>query len=501
MKYKSTTRKWIVNNLLIIVALLIFAEILIIFSVRNYYYQYARNSLTSSASVINSLLVQYSTDSTKNMSTEIKNIVQNYSQKDSVELMAIDHNGFVQITSSGFPVKEGIQMPDYEEALIQNSGSSTYEGKSSLGEKIMATTILLPTTNKDYSALRFVVSMKNTDRIILQITLAITLICILMIALISTSGLYFVKSIVIPVREIGNVAEKIASGDLKARIVRNSDDEIGRLCETVNHMADELENTEKVKYEFISSISHELRTPLTAIKGWSETILASGNDDYQIVQKGMQVIDGETERLTVMVEELLDFSRIQTGYFKLNRTKLDILAELGEAVLEYGEQARSEGKTIRYDEPEMLPPIYGDKNRLRQVFINIIDNALKYSEDGAIINIKAEATDEWVVISIMDTGCGINEKDLPHITEKFYKANHTKRGSGIGLAVAREIIENHGGNVIIESEEEVGTLVTIKLPIYSQTEKNQTGDLSLAQELILTEDNAINRIERSEDNE
>jgi signal transduction histidine kinase len=229
-------------------------------------------------------------------------------------------------------------------------------------------------------------------------------------------------------------------------------------------MADELTAAENMKNEFISSVSHELRTPLTAIRGWAETI----NDmpyDKETMQKGMHVILNETDRLSGMVEELLDFSRIQSGRFTLIQEKLDIVAELSDAVLIFTERAKQEDKKLFYEEPPEIAVIVGDRNRLRQVFINVIDNALKYSDAGDTVTVDATQDGELFTIRIADTGCGISKQDLPRVKEKFFKANNTRRGSGIGLAVANEIVSMLGGYMDIESELDVGTCVTIRLPL------------------------------------
>ena len=167
-----------------------------------------------------------------------------------------------------------------------------------------------------------------------------------------------------------------------------------------------------------------------------------------------------------MVEELLDFSRMQSGHFSLQMDTMDILAELGDAVLIYMERAKKDDIRVTYDEPEMLPFVYGDKNRIRQVFINIIDNAIKYSDPGGLVEITAEAVDDGksVRVTVRDHGCGIKKSDLDKVKIKFYKPNHTRRGSGIGLAVADELIKLHHGALDIDSEEGVGTTVTITLP-------------------------------------
>ena len=254
-------------------------------------------------------------------------------------------------------------------------------------------------------------------------------------------------------------------GDFSVRITKKNDDEIGELCDIVNHMASELELSEQMKNDFISSVSHELRTPLTAIKGWAETV-GSMPDDSETIAKGMRVITSESERLSRMVEDLLDFSRMQNGKFSLNKNTMDILAELGDAVLIYTEKARNEGIDIIYDEPDMLPFVYGDRNRLRQVFVNIIDNAIKYSDKGGVVSVQATMSDpRHIEVDVSDTGCGISPQDLPKVKTKFYKANHTRRGSGIGLAVADEIVTLHGGKLEIFSEQGVGTTVTITLPV------------------------------------
>jgi signal transduction histidine kinase len=186
--------------------------------------------------------------------------------------------------------------------------------------------------------------------------------------------------------------------------------------------------------------------------------------DAETMQKGMHVIVNETERLSRMVEELLDFSRMQSGRLTLQPAPMDILAELGDAVLIYTEKAKREHIHLIYKEPEMLPFVYGDKNRIRQVFINVIDNALKYSNPNGIVTVSAEAIGNLIQVRISDNGVGISATDLPKVKTKFFKANHTRRGSGIGLAVADEIITMHKGRLEIHSELGAGTTVIIWLP-------------------------------------
>lgn len=461
----TITRRWLVNNLGVISAMLFAVVIGGILFVRSYYYSAARQYLTSRMNMVSSILQRSYNDPSTSFSSEIRSVAVNWSEKDKTEIMVVGNRENIALTSSGFIPSEDLdEMADYAQA-VSNGANGYYTGRISTGEHIMAVCVLLPDNDSGYSAIRLVSSLEAVDRHIAAIAVILAVICLAVLLMMILSGSYFVRSIVIPVRQIGSTARRYAMGDFSVRITKKNDDEIGELCDIVNHMASELALAESMKNEFISSVSHELRTPLTAIKGWAETI-GSMPEDAETVAKGMRVISSESDRLSRMVEELLDFSRMQNGRFTLEKKTMDILAELGDAVLIYAEKARSEGIEIIYDEPDMLPFVYGDKNRIRQVFINVIDNAIKYSDKGGTVTVRALMADaDNIEIDIADTGCGISQQDLPKVKTKFYKANHTRRGSGIGLAVADEIIAMHGGSLDIYSEQGKGTTVTIKLPI------------------------------------
>lgn len=463
MAKKSITKRWIFNNLGVIVLALIVIELIVIYAVQSYYYNSAKQYLVSKINAVASVLSIHSQDSAANFSAEMRNMLETFNEKDKIELMAINSKGRVVLTSSGFSPDDDSAMPDYEEAM--ESGEGSYIGRLKGGEKILAVSVELSSFNSEYSSVRMVTSLAEIDNAIQGYILFITAACISIIFVIVVTGLYFAGSIVKPIGQISNITRKFAMGDFSVRLENNSDDEIGELCKAINHMADELSSAEAMKNEFISSVSHELRTPLTAIKGWAETLMVDGGESPETMKKGVGVIVNEAERLSQMVEELLDFSRMQNGHFTLQNANMDILAELGDAVLIYSDKARRDGISIIYDEPEMLPFVFGDKNRIRQVFINVIDNAVKYSSSGDTVTIRAYDKDGRIIVSVADTGCGIKESDLAKVKTKFYKANHTRRGSGIGLAVADEIIDMHGGTMDIASAGEgKGTTVTITLP-------------------------------------
>ena len=489
---KSITRFWLRNMLGIAATLLILIEILLIAVVRDYYYSSVKQFVTSKMNVVVSQITRNSDNVETNYNTEIRSIVENYSEKDKIEIMAISNDGTVDITSSGFSPDSDINLSDYELAKAAKNGTASQIFKLPTGERVIAVTSIISAKGSRYDALRMVSSMKNIDNQVLVIIIIMTTVVAGVLFLMFFSGKFFVRSIVYPTIQIAQVARKIAKGDFSQRVEKKKDDELGDLCDSINYMAEELANTESMKNEFISSISHELRTPLTAIKGWSETLTTI--DDRETFIKGMRVITSETERLSQMVEELLDFSRIQDNRLTLQMDTIDILAELTETILIYQERARALGITLNYYEPEMLPFVNGDKNRLRQVFINIVDNAIKYSDKGDTVSVEAYEQDGMICISISDTGMGISKEDLPKVKTKFFKANHTRRGSGIGLAVADEIITRHNGTLSLNSEEGVGTTVMITLPCIENTisENQDTVNVELISSDSINERDNIN---------
>lgn len=475
MAIKRITKRWLFNSFGVILIILLAIELAASAGIQSYYYNSVSSSIRSRATVMSSSLLRYSEDAASDYQAQVRNLVENFEDKEKMELMAIDSKGSVILTSSGFRPTGTIAMPDYNLALAQAQLTAAggglifgeYTGKLSTSENVIAITMISPVKDSEFAALRFVVSLTRVDKQIIQFILIITLLLVAILCFVGFSSSYFINSIVTPVGEIGVTAKKIAQGDFAARLNAKNDDEIGDLCDAINNMAGELSANEKMKNDFISSVSHELRTPLTAIKGWGETLVDT--TDKETIEKGMGVILKETDRLSSMVEELLDFSRMQSGRLTLIMDKIDIIAELGEAYLMFTQRAMREGMTILYEEPEYSIPVTGDKNRLRQVFINIIDNAIKYSDSDAVITISVKSDGAMVHISISDTGCGIKEEDVPMVKKKFYKGNSTRRGSGIGLAVADEIIQMHSGTLEISSEEGKGTTVVISLPIADKT--------------------------------
>ncbi|MBO5858483.1 MAG: HAMP domain-containing histidine kinase [Clostridia bacterium] len=468
MRFAGITKRWFLNIASVVVLILITVSFALLLSLRGYYYSVADMALDSySAEELSSSFALYGDAATDGFRNAGRNFVESFPDKDSMAVWIIDNSGNVMLSSSGFEIKGKVTMPDYEEAM-KGTNNAKWTGRLPSGEKIIAKTCVYNYPDGSHAgAVRFMISLEQIENQLVRLTITVSIVAIALFALLMISGSIFIRSIVNPVKAVGDTAKKIAGGDLEARIDHYSyDDEIGELCKTINDMATKLSVTDRLKNDFISTVSHELRTPLTAIKGWGETLLQIGDTDPAMTQRGMSVIISEASRLNEMVEELLDFSRMSSGRMKLNFEKIDILAELDEVLFSFRERTAKEGIEIVYNVPHVPAPATADASRMRQVFINILDNALKYSKSGGRIIVIADMPNPaTLVVTVSDTGIGISAEDLPHVKEKFYKVDSTVRGSGIGLAVVDEIIRLHKGELEISSLLGEGTTVKITLPL------------------------------------
>ncbi len=462
---KGISRRWFLNTIGIVFVILVIFIISLSFMVQTSVYNGIELAITGR---VDELLNWLSASSGGYMTSEFtaitRDYIENYFQdKDKMEIMALSRTGQILITSTGFEPDQQQAMPDYDMALQSEDSTGNWVGSLNTGEKVMAITRAVRDENGTLvGSIRYMVSLERADQQTFLVIIILVLAGAFIMLLLTFTGIYFIRSILVPVKQISASAKQIAQGDFDVRIEKGKDDELGQLCDAVNDMAGELGAAERMKNDFISSVSHELRTPLTAIKGWAETLRVGA--DPVTAEKGMTVIIRESERLSGLVEELLDFSRLQSGRMRLSAARLDILAELDEAVYLFTDRARTEHKDLTYEENTSLSPVYGDRDRLRQVFVNIIDNALKYTESGGSITVSSREEDGFVQVTVSDTGCGIPPEHLPNVKKKFYKANQLVRGSGIGLAVADEIAAMHGGSLHIESQVGVGTVVTVSLP-------------------------------------
>lgn len=463
-------RRWFLNNMSAVLLVLFLTATMVAVFASYYFYASVQTRLVTQVDTTSKYLNRYFTSSYSEFYEYGRNLVQNFSLADRVEMQILNENGRVMFSSSGLTA--GFVPETAEIQLAMESGDTrTYTGYDMLTEeKVMAVTAPIYYRGQQLiGAVRCVTSLQVLDAQLTRIYLMAAGAFVALTALVIFSNSFFLRSIVGPVLHINEFAKKITGGQYGIRLDEGYNDEIGELCGTLNEMSAELSRVEKTQNDFISSVSHELRTPLTAIAGWTDTI-ESCLDDPELATQGLAIIKKETRRLSQMVEELLDFSRIEGGGMRLQTEPFDLRGDLYDAVFTYTDMLQQEGMRIEYEEPEEPILVFADKNRLKQVFLNIIDNAGKYGKDGDRVRVTARAENGSAVVEIRDFGQGIRAEELPFVKEKFYKGSARGRGAGIGLSVCNDIVEMHGGTLDIESTFGQGTNVRITLPLFATAE-------------------------------
>ena len=464
-KLAGLEKRWLLNNVSIMIALAVVCVAAITISISVYYYSNIRSSLENKAKTTTDFFGNYISQSYNEYYQSCIKFAQTFEDKDNLELQFISTSGKIVASSYGQWAGQPPQTSDVTEAITSQKIAHFQGRNPQTGERILAVSSPMIYTNGEViGVLRYVTSLKNADRQVMLTALVAVGVGLVFIAFMLFTSSFFIRSILEPVSQITATAKRIATGSYGVLIPKQYDDEIGELADTINDMSVKISQSEKTQSEFISSVSHELRTPLTAISGWGETLLSDDTLSQQ-TRRGMLIILREAKRLTGMVEELLEFTRMQDGRFTLSVEKADILAEFEDTVFMYGSRLKQEGITLEYEpSDDEIPEIPCDVARMRQVFLNILDNAAKHGGDGKRIVASIAHESGSVVVRIRDFGPGIPDEELPHVKMKFYKGSSKARGSGIGLAVCEEIVSMHGGSLTLENADGGGTLVTISIP-------------------------------------
>lgn len=458
-------RRWLTNTVGVIFALGMVCVLAVTASFAAYYFNSMESDMRYRARTTTEFFADYLDQNYNEFYQSCMTYAETFDDRNDLELQFINRQGRIVASSYGNWAGLPPKTPDIE-AAINSRGIEPYLGKDpSTGERIMAVSSAMIYSNGEViGVLRYVTSTRLVERQILYVGLVSFLALLLVLAVVVLSHLVFIRSVMTPVAEITEKARRIASGSYGTQIKTRYQDEIGQLAETINELSVKISQNEKMQAEFISQLSHELRTPLTVINGWSETLLADDSMD-SVTRQGMKIISDETKRLTEMVVELLDFTRMQDGRMTLNVEPTDIRCEFEDTVFMYGSRLAQEGIHLEYiDNDDDIPEIPCDPQRLRQVFLNILDNAAKHGGEGKRIDASMAYENGNVVVRIRDYGPGIPEDEIPLVKKKFYKGSSSVRGTGIGLAVCDEIVEMHGGTLELANAEGGGTLVTVTLP-------------------------------------
>ena len=467
MRVRSLRQRWILNSALPVFMLLALAVGGMSIGVSNYYYKGMLDGLERQARAQAGAFIDYFMDQGfANYLQRANQAISDYTDKERVELQFLSSTGGIQASStSNLTVGTHPGTEDISRAVETNKISYYRGADPKTGEQILAVSHPLTVNGKVVGVMRFVTSMRQVTVQVRMTVLAVVLVAVLCLLLVVSSNLIFINNVVEPVAVVSDAAKRISQGSYGFTLENKYTRELGELIDNINDMSMKISQNEKMKTEFISSVSHELRTPLTAISGWGETLLADPDRDQIQLHRGLRIILNESRRLSGMVEELLEFSKMEDGRFTLQLEDVDLQAEFEDSVFTYRELFRQEGIELHYEPGvEILPAISGDPERLKQVFCNVLDNAAKHGGAGKRIDASMTREGSAQVIRVRDYGPGIPEAELPYVKQKFYKGSSKARGSGIGLAVCDEIVRLHGGVFEIANAEGGGAVVTIRLP-------------------------------------
>ena len=467
MRVRSLRQRWILNSALPVFMLLALAVGGMSIGISNYYYKGMLDGLERQARAQAGAFIDYFMDQGfANYLQRANQAISDYTDKERVELQFLSSTGGIQASStSNLTVGTHPGTEDISRAVETNKISYYRGADPKTGEQILAVSHPLTVNGKVVGVMRFVTSMRQVTVQVRMTVLAVVLVAVLCLLLVVSSNLIFINNVVEPVAVVSDAAKRISQGSYGFTLENKYTGELGELIDNINNMSMKISQNEKMKTEFISSVSHELRTPLTAISGWGETLLADPDRDQIQLHRGLRIILNESRRLSGMVEELLEFSKMEDGRFTLQLEDVDLQAEFEDSVFTYRELFRQEGIELHYEPGvEILPAISGDPERLKQVFCNVLDNAAKHGGAGKRIDASMTREGSAQVIRVRDYGPGIPEAELPYVKQKFYKGSSKARGSGIGLAVCDEIVRLHGGVFEIANAEGGGAVVTIRLP-------------------------------------
>ena len=466
-KVQGLRRRWLAGSIGPVAAILLLVGVLISVGFASNYYNSARSTLRAKASSGADYFNTYVMTGYKEYYRSATLYAATFDDADRIELQFLNSAGRVEVTTRGLTAGTYPGTPEVARAVESGTVQDFVGLDETTGERIIAASSLLKFNGQVVGVMRYVTGIGELDR---QVFLTVLVVCGVMaavICLIFLSSSIFINNVVAPVSAVSEAAKRISGGSYGIQIPNKYADEMGVLVGNINDMSLKISQSEKMESEFISSVSHELRTPLTAINGWGETLLEDESCDVQQLRRGVQIIVKESRRLTNMVEELLDFSKMTDGRFTLQVEDTDLQAELEDAVYTYRELFRQDGISLEYTSDKALydEPITGDPERLKQVFCNVLDNAAKHGGAGKRIDVDMTREGECYVVRIRDYGPGIPPAELPFVKQKFYKGSSKARGSGIGLAVCDEIVQRHGGAFDIGNADGGGAIVTIRLPI------------------------------------
>ncbi|WP_046175402.1 sensor histidine kinase [Domibacillus indicus] len=386
-----------------------------------------------------------------------------FSEKSSFEAFAV-HNPRELAACIPYEADyETLIGPEEREKLLKNEMIEKTGHSDRFNRQIISVIYPLLDDQQLKGIIYLYIPLERIDELVSSLIMFWAAGAVLLMTLLLYGGLKWSRYVTKPLENMKNTAVRLSKGDYKARVPAAGEDEFGQLAQTFNEMAEAIEKEDEQRKTFLATISHELRTPLSYIKGYSEAAINGiGNSKHQL-----SIIYREAVRMERLVNDLLELIRLDSGKMHMEKTFLP----LADLVYRTTDIFRLKHDSFELDVDEEII-VNGDEDRLSQVMTNILDNAVRYSEKNKpiYITLKREENDvKWIV---RDTGAGMPEEEIPQITNQFYRINKARTrqdgGSGLGLSIVKQIVEKHGGKLLIESKAGAGTTVTVILPALTE---------------------------------
>ncbi len=444
-KRNSLVTKWCIRYVVVI-----FMAIAFLISVTAYFKQdYERLSMQTLKARLDTTTEFYNRILESGMpmlyiASEIKELTKNqfymaflFNQQGEV---IISHGRMGQLNSQPFAIKE--------------IGEIT---RTSNGERVISIDRKLEKDGVWIATLRFSTSLRQLDFKYQQFVLGLSFVSFLLLSLLVLLSYIFMRSMVKPLIDMKNIAEVYAKGNFDVDMTISRNDEIGQLAETMQSMARELKHMEDSKYQFIDSVTHELRTPMTSILGWCDLMEMRP----ELSDKGIQMIKIETQRLGELVSNFMAFNAMKFTQ-ELKLSQFDLIELLEEVLLVFKPRMDRYFITAEKQWASEVLPVVSDRGKLKQVIVNILDNAMKFSSQNTTIQITQENRQEGYFISVVDQGSGIPKEHLNQLTNKYFRGSSDKQGMGLGLAIVSDLMHCLSGTLKIESQLGIGTQVTLE---------------------------------------
>ncbi|MGY3776289.1 sensor histidine kinase [Helcococcus sueciensis] len=464
---KSLKFSLILYYLLIFIGFVVFYLIFTYFSLRSYYYDNLENLMLSQSKF--SVEIYESSISRYSISEVVFNERFEFLNNIDGQVQLLNNSGELFYDSTGSSNVGEIIIKS--ENMLNPDGEHKFE--NDIRNRKLSLNYPIKVNNNQIGVLRTISDTRVVRKDIARQMRVFILLGVFSLIAWMLLLYYFADKLLKPINKLTSLASKLSDGQYNQKSNMEYSGEIGELAKTMDELSENIIKKEEIKTDFISSVSHELRTPLTSIKGWALTI--QDNDiDPETRKEGIMIIEQEADRLSEMVEDLLDFSRYTSPSFNLTKTEFDIVPVVKNIVNQMSPRSKEKKISLIFDTNVDSAVIVGDNNRLKQVLINLIDNAIKFTlEDGSVIVSinKNEELDE-IDFEVVDTGIGISEDDIELVTTKFYKGTSKGSNTGLGLSIAEEIIIKHGGKLEIQSKLGEGTAIRFNIPIGGSDEKN-----------------------------